>query len=66
KVILDKAIEENLLITISDLTGKIIESSKLIKGQTVSELNLSALPSAVYLVQIKGNTFSETRKLILN
>ncbi|MCH2023672.1 MAG: T9SS-dependent M36 family metallopeptidase [Saprospiraceae bacterium] len=66
KVILDKAIEENLLITISDLTGKIIESSRLIKGKTVSELDLSDLPSAVYLIQIKGNTFSETRKLILN
>jgi PKD repeat protein len=64
-VLLDKAAEEDLTVLVTDISGKTIQTTVLLNGASRLELDLSQLPSAVYLVQIKGEQFSEVRKLVV-
>ena len=64
-ILIDKALEEDLQILVRDINGKAVMNSMLTKGSTEVKLNFAELSSAVYLVQIKGRTFSEVRKLIV-
>ncbi|CAA6821506.1 MAG: Metalloprotease MEP2 [uncultured Aureispira sp.] len=64
-ILLDKAAEEDLTVLITDISGKTIQTTVLHNGSSRLELDLSQLPAAVYLVQIKGNNFSEVRKLLV-
>lgn len=64
-ILLDKAVEEDLTVLITDINGKAIQTTIIINGENRLELDLSQLPSAVYLVQIKGEKFSEVRKLVV-
>jgi PKD repeat protein len=64
-ILLDKAAEEDLTVLVTDISGKTIQTAILVNGASRLELDLSQLPSAVYLVQIKGDKFSEVRKLVV-
>ena len=64
-ILLNKAAKEDLNVLITDMSGKTIQTSLIKTGQSHLDLNLSELPAAVYLVQIKGEHFSEIRKLVL-
>ena len=64
-ILIKKALQEDLHILVRDMNGKEIMNSVLTKGNTELILNFSELASAVYIVQIKGRTFSEVRKLIV-
>lgn len=61
---LNRAIEEDLLIQIFGVDGRVLQTANLLQGSTQFTLNIENLPSAVYLVKIQGLTFSETRKLV--
>ena len=65
KVTLNHALSFDLDITIYDITGKAIGVSRILKGNTVVNMDLSRFPAAVYTVQINGNDFTTTKKLIL-
>ena len=65
KIALNNAIDFDLAITIHDITGKVIKQSTIQKGDTHIEMDLSGFPAAVYSVQINGNGFMSTKKLIL-
>lgn len=64
-VLLDKATDEDLTVLVTDISGKTIQTATIASGASSLDLDLSQLPSAVYLVQIKGAKFSETRKLVV-
>ncbi len=64
-ILLDKAVEEDLTVLVTDINGKTVQTALIINGESRLELDLTQLPSAVYLVQIKGNNFSEVRKLVV-
>lgn len=64
-ILLDKATDEDLNVLITDISGKTIQTAVIANGASRLELDLSQLPAAVYLVQIKGDKFSETSKLVV-
>ena len=64
-IILDKAVVEDLAIQVTDINGKVLKTATLLSGNTALELDLNELPAAVYFVQIKGEAFSEIRKLVV-
>jgi PKD repeat protein len=65
QLILNKPLEEDLSVQLTDIHGKQIQSLLILKGQISLNLDLSKLPAAVYLVQIKGKAFLELRKLVI-
>jgi extracellular elastinolytic metalloproteinase len=65
-IILDKPLSQDLYVELIDLNGKILRSTSLLRGVTSLDLDLNNLPAAVYIVQIKGEGFSEMRKLVVN
>jgi PKD repeat protein len=65
QLILSNIFPENLEIQLTDINGKQIQKMQIPSGQTSLNLDLSKLPTAVYLVHIKGNNFSEVRKVIV-
>lgn len=64
-IILDKALAEDLTISITDMSGKTVQNLVLRAGNTALDMNLQELPAAVYMVRIQGDKFSETRKLVV-
>lgn len=58
-------LEEDAQIQVLDIAGKICQQHVLPKGQTIFNLELSDLPAAVYLVQLKGKNFNATQKLVV-
>jgi len=50
----------NKEVEIFDVLGKLV-----LKATVVRELSLSSLPAGVYLIKIKENDFTATRKLII-
>lgn len=57
---------QKLLINLTDLTGRLIQSVNGIYAQGNSEvkLNVSKLPQGVYLLKVSGENFSQTQKLV--
>lgn len=64
-ILLDQAVAEDLMIQVTDMSGKILQQHNLNSGETGLDLNLSDFPAAIYIVQIKGKSFSEIRKLVV-
>ena len=65
-ILLDKAASEDLMIQISGMDGRVLQTATLVRGATQFSLNVASLPSAMYVVRIQGLNFSEIRKLIKN
>lgn len=57
---------QKLLINLTDMTGRLIQSANGMYGQGYSEvkLNVDGLPNGVYLLKVSGENFSKTQKLI--
>ena len=62
---LNNAVPYDLNITIYDIAGKAIVTSKIVTGETFVELDLSRFPAAVYSIQCSGEEFISSKKLIL-
>jgi hypothetical protein len=56
------------MIVVSDMTGKTVIARLLnnISAGQVITLNLENNANGIYLVQVKGNNFQTTRKIVLN
>ncbi len=65
QILLEKPLDEDLEVKIMHLAGKHIQSFNIPSGALELSLDLSSLPNAVYLVQIRGNELVEVRKLIV-
>lgn len=57
-------IETPVFLTLRDLSGRIIESKELI--ESISELTISQLPTAIYYLTITSNHTTSTITLIKN
>ncbi len=55
----------NMFYSVQDLQGKLLLKGEIQKGQKTFELELNDLESAMYLIQIEGDNFTEVRKLLL-
>jgi hypothetical protein len=53
----------NAKVTLRDLSGRLIQSQDLQDGSRIAELNLSGLPSGMYVVTLSGPEGSVSRKL---
>ena len=62
---LGQELEEDAQVLLLDVTGKVCQQYTLPQGQKSLSLDVSDLPSAVYLVQLKGKNFSATQKLVV-
>jgi PKD repeat protein len=62
---LGRELEEEVQVRLLDVTGKVCQQYTLPQGQKSLSLDVSDLPSAVYLVQLKGKNFSATQKLVV-
>lgn len=56
---------EDVQVQLLDVTGKVCQQHILARGQTSLNLDVSNLPAAVYLVQLKGKNFNATQKLVV-
>ncbi len=65
KIMVNNAVPYDLNITIYDIAGKTIVTSKIVKGETFIELDLSRFPAAVYSIQCSSEGFISSKKLIL-
>jgi PKD repeat protein len=65
QLLLNKTFPEILDVQLTDLNGKQIQNRQIPSGQTSLILDLSKFPAAVYFVHIRGNAFSEVRKIIV-
>lgn len=64
RLVLDKAMGMDLDIRLTDINGKTIQIAQLLNGNIIHQFDLTLLPSAVYLIEIKGEQFTEIKKLI--
>lgn len=55
----------DLEIKLFDIQGKLMESSKINKGQTIGYFDIQTLYSGVYFVQIASGEFHLSRKIII-
>jgi len=55
-------IEGTILVTVSDLNGRLLLSKEITSNENIS---LSCLPNGLYLVGIKSNNATKTEKLII-
>lgn len=58
--------ENDYNISISDLYGKILFNKNIINPQQLESINVSSLPSGVYLVNVSSVTKDIRRKIIIN
>lgn len=56
---------EDLDIKLYDMQGKLINETKLFRGQTISYLDIQTLYSGTYLIKISTNNVSLTQKIIV-
>lgn len=52
-------------VELFDLTGRLIESSKINKGQTIAYFDVETLYSGTYLIRITNGNNSETKKVVI-
>lgn len=64
-LVLNRAVDEDLMIHVHDVTGRYLFDRRLIQGETRLDLPVSTLPAGVYLVSIQGKSFHQTKKLML-
>lgn len=62
---LGRELDEEVQVQLLDITGKVCQQYTLPQGEKSLSLDVSDLPSAVYLVQLKGKNFSATQKLVV-
>lgn len=55
----------DLEVKLFDIQGKLVESSKINKGQTIGYFDIQTLYSGVYFVQIASGEFHLSRKIII-
>ncbi|MCB0514697.1 MAG: YHYH protein [Chitinophagales bacterium] len=58
-------VKDDLQIHLFSVEGKLLQSGKIVAGQTISYLDTQTLYSGVYFVVISNNHFSQTEKIIL-
>jgi len=58
--------QQRLLINLTDITGRLVQSVNGIYGRGFSEvrLNVSNLPPGVYVLKVSGETFTNTQKIV--
>jgi hypothetical protein len=56
---------EDVQVQLLDVTGKVCQQHILPRGEKSLQLDVSDLPAAVYLVQLKGKNFNATQKLVV-
>lgn len=64
QISLDKS--QKLLINLTDLTGRLVQSinGTFANGNSEVRLNVAGLPKGVYLLKISGDNFTSTQKLV--
>lgn len=57
---------QRVLVSLTDITGRLVQSVNGIYGQGNSEIKLrvSSLPGGIYLLKVSGETFNNTQKII--
>lgn len=59
-------LEQDTDIKLFDINGKLINQTKINKGQTIAYFNIETLYSGIYTVRIQNNSINELLKLIIN
>lgn len=62
---LDKALAETLQVEVLDLQGKVLYQYNIAPNSTSLVMDLSELAAAIYIVKVKGKSFSQVRKLVV-
>ncbi|MAZ36591.1 MAG: hypothetical protein CL842_03975 [Crocinitomicaceae bacterium] len=56
---------QDLVIKLFDIQGKLLQESKINKGQTISYFDIQTVYSGTYIVELSANGLSVTRKIII-
>lgn len=62
---MDDLVKEDYTIELYDLTGKLMQSSKINAGSTIAYFDTQALYSGTYLIKISNGTAQITRKVVV-
>ena len=67
-LVLPEISSKSVLVSIKSITGNTISSIKLslIQGQRIYPVSVKKLNIGVYIVEVKGNGFSKSMKLVIN
>ncbi|MBK8686350.1 MAG: T9SS type A sorting domain-containing protein [Bacteroidetes bacterium] len=57
---------ENLVINITNMTGRVVQQYKCTSEDRLIQMNLSNLPRSTYFVQIRCSTYDIIEKIILH
>ncbi len=57
--------QKDLAIGLYDMQGKLINETKILKGQTIGYFDIQTLYSGAYLIKISSDDLSQTRKIII-
>lgn len=58
-------VTEDLEVHLEDFNGKTLATYKILSGQKEIRMDVSGLPTAVYVIQVKGSHYAEVRKLVV-
>jgi hypothetical protein len=63
---LGTSVSEDMVVTISDITGKVVLNGQIPSDTKQITLDASALSSGIYSVKISGGKFSRVLRLVRN
>jgi PKD repeat protein len=61
-----KGVTEDVEVRVTSLQGQLIHKGVITSAQKVGTLDLSAYPGGIYLIELIGRQFVETRKIMLD
>lgn len=59
-------LNENTEVRIFNLTGQVLYSNSVSKGQQLITINTSAFPDGIYVLTAKGKNYSEAKKFVVS
>ncbi|MCB9230077.1 MAG: T9SS type A sorting domain-containing protein [Bacteroidia bacterium] len=63
---LGSPLQQNALLTLTNALGAVIHQENLPAGRQLHQLDLSALPGGIYIVNLQNETLNLSRKLVVN
>lgn len=64
-LVCEKSVDRNVVVTISTMSGNIVETRNMILHQGDNNLNLTTLSSGTYIINVKGDDINWTGKLVV-
>jgi hypothetical protein len=58
-------VKENLIVELIDLSGRLVDSTMITQGSSITFFDTKKVYAGVYFVKVKGTSETITRKLVI-